>query len=338
MDRRVFLKTAVLTGAAGALSASRLATAQPLGSPGPLSGRRRVIYSYPGTAPPPELFNRIRAGIGGVIFFGENITSPEQIAGVTQQLTLTALESGYQLRLFVDQEGGLVKRLPGGPSMSAKQTGGQPNPDIAGMMQGSEAAMALHAAGMNVNLAPVLGVYRAAGDFLDQYGRSFSMNKETVSRAGAAFIRSSQGLGVSACAKHFPGLGAAAAAANTDLTPVTISLSEQTLTDVDEYPYRAAISAGVHMVMPSWGLYPALDPAHPSGMSRAILQGRLRERLGFRGLIVTDALEAGALERYGSVGNRAVSAVAAGVDLLCCSARDVAQGDEAADALVAAGR
>lgn len=338
MDRRVFLKTAALT-VAGAFSVSRLATAQPLGPLGvtPLSGRWRVIYSYPGATPPPELFARIREGVGGVIFFGENITSSEQISGVVGQLAVTALESGYELRLFVDQEGGLVKRLPGGPTMSAKEVGSQPDPAEAGARQGSEAAMTLRAAGMNVNLAPVLGVYRSEGDFLDQFGRSFSMDKTTVSQAGAGFIQASQMLGISTCAKHFPGLGAASADANTDLTPVTIDLPEHTLSEVDEYPYRAAISAGVHMVMPSWAFYPALDPDRPSGMSPEILLGRLRGRLGFQGLIVTDALEAGALEQYGSTGNRAVTAVNAGVDLLCCSARDIAQGDEAADALMSAG-
>ncbi|AEF40785.1 glycoside hydrolase family 3 N-terminal domain-containing protein [Hoyosella subflava] len=340
MDRRAFLRVAAVSGAIGALSAGgAIAPASPLGSIGaPLAGARRVIYSYPGATPPPELFDRIRRGIGGVIFFGENITSGGQIADVVRQLTLTALGSGYVLRLFVDQEGGMVKRLPGGPAMSAKQVGAQPDPGAAGGTQGTEAAMALLAAGMNANLAPVMGVYRSEGDFLDQYERSFGMNKETVAQAGSAFIRATQSMGVSACAKHFPGLGAASADENTDLGPVTIDLPEHVLSDIDEFPFRAAVEAGVQMVMPSWAVYPSLDPARPSGMSSEILRGRLRGRLGFRGLIVTDAVEAGALAQYGSTGNRAVTAVDAGVDLLCCSARDVAQGDEAAQALVMAGK
>ncbi|GGC53766.1 beta-N-acetylhexosaminidase [Hoyosella rhizosphaerae] len=343
MDRRGFLRTAAIVGAAGALPMHAAAAhASPFGSlAGPLSdllsgppvGARRVIYSYRGATPPPELFDRVRRGIGGIIFFSENITSTGHIAEVTRQLTATALSSGYSLRLFVDQEGGPVKRLPGGPTLSAKQVGTQPNVIAAAQQQGREASATIQAAGMNANLAPVLGVYRRPGDFLDATQRSFSTNTRIVGDAAAEFIRTSQSMGVSTCAKHFPGLGAAPTAANTDVTPVTITLDEHTLRTVDEMPYQAAIAAGVHMVMPSWAVYPALDGSRPAGMSAAVLQGRLRQRLGFRGLIVSDAIEAGALATYGSTGNRVRAAVAAGNDLVCCAARDVAQGDEAAAAL-----
>ena len=98
------------------------------------------------------------------------------------------------------------------------------------------------------------------------------------------------------------------------------------LRGVDELPYRAAIAAGVKLVMLSWAVYPALDPARPAGLSPAIVQGELRHRLGFRGVTITDALGAGALARFGGIGHRGQLAALAGMDLLLCSDHRVAEG------------
>ncbi len=146
---------------------------------------------------------------------------------------------------------------------------------------------------MNVNLAPVLDVYRTPGDFDDQFGRSYSMNPDVVSRLGADFITAQQHVGVAATAKHFPGLGAAARSQDTDVAPVTLNLPASTIRGVDEFPYRAAIGAGVKLVMVSWAVYPSLGSKRPAGLSGLVI-GELRTRLGFKGVTITDALEAGA--------------------------------------------
>ncbi len=104
----------------------------------------------------------------------------------------------------------------------------------------------------------------------------------------------------------------------------------------DEAPYPAAIAAGVKLIMVSWAIYPALDAAHPAGLSPAVVQGELRGRLGYRGVTVTDALEAGALTAFGSYGQRAVLAAEAGIDLLLCSARDPGEGQAVTSALASA--
>jgi hypothetical protein len=179
-------------------------------------------------------------------------------------------------------------------------------------------------------------VYRQAGDFLDQYQRSFSQDPRTVAACGQAFIAAQQRAGVAATAKHFPGLGAAAAAQNTDAAPVTLPVPLDTLRAVDEAPYPAAIAAGVGLVMLSWAVYPALDAGSPAGLSAAVVRGELRGHLGYRGVTITDALEAGALGAFGDAGPRAVLAAGAGVDLILCSARDVGQGQAATAALAAA--
>jgi beta-N-acetylhexosaminidase len=300
---------------------------------------QRVVYSYPGLTPPESLLARIRAGeAAGVIFFGENIQSLTQIRGVVQQLRTAQAQSPNPnpLLLMTDQEGGMVRRLPGEPALSHKDIGASANPSSAATSAGRGAGQNLAGVGMNVNLAPVLDVFHAPGDLMDQYERSFSGTAATVGTLGAAYVTAQQAQGVAATVKHFPGLGKAAASENTDTRPVTLNVPLTTLRTVDEAPYRQSISAGAKLVMLSWAVYPTLDPNRPAGLSATVIQQELRSRNGFAGVTVTDALEAGALQAYGSTANRAVLAAQAGADLILASARDVAQGEEAADALASA--
>jgi beta-N-acetylhexosaminidase len=297
---------------------------------------QRVIFSYPGLTPPANLLQQISAGeVGGVIFFGENITSLSQIAAVVQQLK-DAHAAGpvhSPLLLMTDQEGGKVRRLPGEPVLSAKQVGLATDPIQAASDAGTGAGLNLAGVGMNVNLAPVLDVFRQAGNFDDQFGRSFSSDPELAGALGAAFVQAQQQLGIAATAKHFPGLGAATRSQNTDLTTVTLDVSRSELHSVDERAFEPAIAAGVQLVMTSWAVYPALDPDLPAGLSRTIIQRELRDRLRFRGVTITDALEAGSLSAYGDSAQRGVLAARAGMDVLLCSGRDVSQGQTTVAAL-----
>jgi beta-N-acetylhexosaminidase len=294
-------------------------------SPAQMAGQR-VIYSYRGLSVPASLLRQIRHGdVGGVIFFGANISSQAQLRGVIAQLekanaAITNPARGYPLMLMADQEGGLVRRLSwAGPDQPEAQIGASASPASAAAVAGAQAAAGLRAVGMNVNLAPVLDVYRKAGDFDDQYRRSYSMNPGIVSTAAAAFVAAQQGGGVAATVKHFPGLGQASAAQNTDNRPVRIGLPAQTLRAVDELPYQAAIKAGARLAMVSWANYPALDPKLPAGLSPTIIQGELEERVGFTGVTITDALGAGALRAYGTLQNRTMLAARAGMDALLCT-------------------
>jgi beta-N-acetylhexosaminidase len=194
---------------------------------------------------------------------------------------------------------------------------------------GQSVAANLRGVGMDVNLAPVLDVYRQAGGFDDQFGRSYSMNQQVVADLGVRMLSAQQAGGVAATVKHFPGLGAAAASQNTDERPVTLNLSLATLRSVDEVPFQAAIQAGAKLVMVSWAVYPALD-ARPAGLSPNVVTGELRGRLKFTGVTITDALEAGALASFGSTASRTRLAALAGMDLILASAQDVTQGQQAA--------
>ncbi len=299
---------------------------------------QRVIYSYGGLKPPARLLNLIRHGeAAGVIFFSQNVSSDAQIAAVIAELDQANDAPTNPVRepllLMTDQEGGQVRRLPGAPLLSERQIGASADPATAATNAGSTAGTYLRGLGLDVNLAPVLDVYRQAGDFDDQYQRSYSMNPAVVSELGADFIAAQQGEGVAATAKHFPGLGAAATQQDTDNVPVTLDLPLVTIRNVDELPYRAAIAAGVKLIMVSWAVYPALDPSRPAGLSPAIVGGELRQRLGFKGVTITDALEAGALRAYGSFQNRSLLAAQAGMDLILCSQQNVSEGQQAAAGL-----
>jgi beta-N-acetylhexosaminidase len=293
-------------------------------SPEQLAGQR-VIYSYRGLKAPAGLLSLIRHGdVGGVIFFSPNISSQAQLSRVIGQMVAANASKQnparrYPLLLMTDQEGGEVRRLQwAGPDQSEAQIGASSDPAAAATTAGAQAASGLRAVGINVNLAPVLDVYRKAGDFDDQFQRSYSMNPDVVGEAGAAFITAQQQGGVAATVKHFPGLGAAATAQDTDDRPVKISLSASTLRSVDELPYESAFRAGVKLTMVSWANYPALASL-PAGLSVAIVQGELRQRLGFTGVTITDALGAGALRAYGSLENKTMLAGRAGMDALLCT-------------------
>ena len=133
-------------------------------SPQQLAGQR-VIYSYSGLTPPATLISRIRHGeAAGVIFFGQNISSKAQIANVITELDqanaspLNPVQA--PLLLMTDQEGGEVRRLPGRPFLSEKQIGANSQAETLATEAGQGAASNLRSVGMNVNLAPVLDVYR----------------------------------------------------------------------------------------------------------------------------------------------------------------------------------
>jgi len=295
---------------------------------------QRVIYGYPGLTPPTRLLQLIRRGeVGGVIFFSGNYANRSQFKTAVRRLeaanaSATNPASAYPLLLMTDQEGGEVRRLPGAPALSEKQIGAiKPlsAAETAASKAGSGAAANLRRFGLNVDLAPVLDVYRRAGDFDDQYQRSYSTRATVVSALGAKFVQAMQKGNVAATVKHFPGLGAAAKNQDTDVAPVTINLSAATLKNRDEYPYKAAIAAGVKLVMVSWAVYPHLGSKRPAGLSSAIVQGQLRQRLGYQGVTITDAIGAGALRAYGSTANRTRLAAEAGMDLILAS-DSVAQG------------
>ena len=142
-----------------------------------------------------------------MIFFGENISSPSQIAAVVQQFNRAQQQSPVQapLLLMTDQEGGLVSRLPGAPVLSAKQIGQAADPSRGGQLAGTAPGRTSRGVGMNVNLAPVLDVYHQPATSSTSTSAPSAATRHR--RPCGSFITAQQTTGVAATAKHFPGLG-----------------------------------------------------------------------------------------------------------------------------------
>ncbi len=252
-----------------------------------------------------ELVSRYH--LGGVIYFAwaHNTRTPHQIAALSAGLQEAALASGtgIPLLLSTDQEHGAVARVgkpatlfPGAMALGAQHraTGSTADARRAARIAGDElAAMGVRqdyapVADVNVNPAnPVIGV------------RSFGADPGAVAELVAAQVRGYQAAGVAATAKHFPGHGDTETDSHVGL-PV-MRHSRALWEELDEPPFRAAVEAGVDAVMTAHIVFPALDPSgDPATLSRPIVTGILRERLGFRGVVVTDALDmAGVRQKYG---------------------------------------
>jgi beta-N-acetylhexosaminidase len=147
---------------------------------------------------------------------------------------------------------------------------------------------------------------------IDGY-RGYGTTAARVSAVGVAFAEGLQEARVAATAKHFPGLGAALDDTDTEVS--RIGLSKARLRAVDEAPYRDYAAAGGEMVLVGAGIYPAFSP-QPAAFSRALVSGELRHRLGYRGVVMTDALDTVAVAAFGDPSETALAAVRAGCDLL----------------------
>ena len=301
-------------------------------SPGQLAGQRMIV-SYKGFDPPKRLLHLIRRGVVAGVIFGESNTGFEPPNFDTRRGRVRKAISRMQrarrharpkllrrrpLLMMTCQEGLLVRRLGGQPSISEREIGKSDNGVQLARKAGFGAANNISGVGMNLNLAPVLGVLsKGNGDgLLGQFMRAYGFDRRKVARLGKRFIKASQRRGVAATAKHFPGLGTAKKDQDTDLRPVTLRIPLHRLRKVDEHPYPSAIRAGVRMVMVSHAYYPALDRRWPASMSPRVVRDELRRRLGFRGVTITDAIEAGGLRRVGNLERRAVQGARAGEDLL----------------------
>lgn len=297
---------------AAALGAS-LAQASPAEEPtvGELVGQRLVV-AMEGTSPSASLLRRVRRGeVGGVILFGHNVRSPEQMRALTAALHVAAEAAGRpRLLVLVDQEGGDLRRLRWVPPEWSAEELGRLGPRAV-RMAGRDTADALRRNGIDVNLAPVADVPRVPGSFLVAQRRAFSLDPGRTATLAAAFARGLGEGGVLAAAKHFPGLGGAVG--NTDLAAVTITGTATALA-ADLAPFRRLVADGVPLVMLSSAVYPAYG-REPALWTPAVHR-LLRRDLGFSGVTVSDALEAVARTRGRSLEAVAFLAARAGTDLL----------------------
>ena len=301
-------------GAGGRAQAAGSPAARPATLTDAQLAGQHVIFPFAGRTAPRALIARIRRGeAAGVIFLGANLGTPAQVRALTRTLRRVPRPPALRapLLLMVDQEGGSVQRLPGAPSRSAPDMAATGRTAVA-RAEGRATAATLRAAGMNVDLAPVVDVVRPESA-LHEEGRGFGFTASSAARFGAAFTRGLRAGGVAATAKHFPGFGAAPR--NTDVGGVHIGVGLRELRGVDRVPFAAAVRAGADLVMLSSATYPALSRA-PAVLSPRVVQRELRDGLGFGGVTISDDLEAPAFAPHGGAGGAALRATRAGVDLL----------------------
>ncbi|MEU4391323.1 glycoside hydrolase family 3 protein [Kribbella sp. NPDC023855] len=277
--------------------------------------RNTTLY---GVATPAEVIAKYKPG--GWIYFSArgNVENPTQLATYSNQLQQAALSTGRRIPLTIatDQEQGVVVRIgpPAtqfGGNMAHGATRDTADARTAAGITGRELkAMGIRqdyapVADVNVNaLNPVIGV------------RSFSSDPQLVADMTVAQVKGYQrDAGIMATAKHFPGHGDTRDDSHTALPTINHTLQEWNT--IDAPPFKAAIKAGIDSIMTAHIVVPSLDPSgDPATLSKPILTGVLRNQLGFKGLIITDALEMAAVRsKYGDA-EVAVRAIEAGADQL----------------------
>jgi beta-N-acetylhexosaminidase len=299
-------------------------------SVGDMVGQMFVV-SVGGTEPDYYAEKMVRErNIGGVILFGHNMKSEDQVRSLTASLQQLSMRTEPAVPLFVavDQEGGDIASAPWvAPQPSAAEIGSAGDPAEAGSVAERMGGELLRA-GVNTNFAPVVdtGFGAAIGN------RSYGEDPGLVSRMGAASVEGFERAGIVSSAKHFPNHGPAAADSHRALPVVDHDM--ETIRSYDLPPFRAAVEAGVPMVMAGHLLYPAVDAERPASLSPEWM-GLLREDLGFGGVIVTDDLAMAGASGGGTPERAAVRAVEAGADLLIVSSPPQQQA-ESYDAVVAA--
>ncbi len=253
-----------------------------------------------------RILERVRPG--GVILFGRNVESAEQLTALVDDLRRAA----PQALLCLDAEGGRVDRLRAvaGPAPAAALLAAAP--PAAAERSGRWIGRALRWFGFEMDLAPVVDLDRGRPDNSLE-GRYLGAAPRAVIARGRAFLRGLHAAGVGGCVKHFPGLGGAGQ--DTHFRGSAIELGERELAR-DLAPFRALLPlAGAVLI--SHAIYPALDASgRPATLSPVIATDLLRRRLGFRGLAVSDDLEMKALGTWGDLPAVTAEALAAGCDVL----------------------
>jgi beta-N-acetylhexosaminidase len=270
-----------------------------------------VMLRFHGTKAPAYVKRALRRRrVAGVILFRDNAPSAASVKALNRSLQRAA---GGRALISVDQEGGPIRILPWAEPTPG-QSGQGPPAQVAAAARA--AARDLREVGVNVNLAPVADM---GGPGPVMRGRAFAGGVADVAAATAAAVRAYRGSGVAATLKHFPGIGAAAR--NTDDAAVTIERPASEIGAADLPPFKAGIDAGAPLVMVGHAVYPALDPDAVASQSRAVVTDLLRGELGFRGVAITDSIEAQAVRGRMGPAEAAVASVRAGIDLVLTTGR-----------------
>jgi len=279
---------------------------------------RLAIVGFTGHTVPAGLRELVAEfDLGGVVYFARNIVDPAQVAELSREVA--ALARDWPLWIAVDQEGGRVARLKAPftewpPALTLGRSGDEALAARFARALASELA----AVGINLNHAPVLDVLtRASNPAIGD--RALAEGADDVARLGAVIIRELQAAGIAACGKHFPGHGDADVDSHHEL-PI-LDHDRRRFDAVEFVPFRRAMAEGVAAIMTAHLLIPAIDAERPASMSPAIVQGLLKDSLGFQGVVFSDDLGMKGVSATRPLPVASVDAIVAGTDavLLCNS-------------------
>ncbi|MFC6881067.1 MULTISPECIES: glycoside hydrolase family 3 protein [Actinomadura] len=285
----------------------------------PRLARGTLLPAFSGSNVPRWLRDELEQGLGGVTLFAlnGNVPSQEALAALTAEMR----KSGDPF-VTIDEEGGDVTRLGGhltaSPYPGNAALGAADDPALTRRVYRSLGAE-LTEAGVNLNFAPSVDV-NTADDNPVIGTRSFGSDPELVARHAAAAVAGTQEAGVAACAKHFPGHGSTVDDSHLGIPLVDADLD--LLDRRDLVPFRAAIEAGTRAVMTGHLNLPGITRGVPATLSPAAITGLLRERLGYGGVVVTDALDMRGASGAIGIPEASVRALIAGADLLCLGPRE----------------
>ena len=277
---------------------------------------QKIIFGFHGTELSEEFRELIREyKIGNVILFLRNVVSADQLRRLCGEIQAFILEvTGYPAFIVIDQEGGLVSRLPEDAvtvpcAMAVSATDKPENARTAAEITIRQ----LQGLGANFNMAPVLDVNTNPANPVIGV-RSFSDDPQRAAEFGKATVRAYADTGIFCCGKHFPGHGDTSVDSHLGLPRVDKTLEE--LEQAELIPFRRCIDAGIHAIMSSHILFPNIEKENvPGTMSRTIITDLLKNRLGFRGLVFSDCMEMSAIQKYYGTAAGMVAAFKAGVDL-----------------------
>jgi beta-N-acetylhexosaminidase len=275
------------------------------------------------------------ARVAGVILFARNIVNAEQTRQLTRDMSARVRDcTGRRLLIAVDAEGGRVMRLgPAGgwTATLSHQDLGQAGDLAQTELEARRIGGMLRDVGINWNLAPVVDVgYNPANPVIVGVGRAFGANPEVVTAQARAYITGLHAAGVLTAVKHFPGHGSSVDDSHAGFVDVT----DTARPEVELEPYRRLLAEGlVDAVMTAHVYNRHVDPWVPATLSRGTIDGMLRRDLGWRGVVVSDDMRMGAIEKHYGAGDAAVRALRAGVDLVLI-ADDRLPGDRSASAEV----
>lgn len=260
--------------------------------------------------------------VGGFIIYPQNVESRGQVKRLAATLQRHAERStpGVGLFLAADQEGGRVAalRLSDMPQFPSARSWARHEDEAYVEAASYVVNRELASVGLNMNFAPVLDVYEHADDSIIG-DRAFADEPELVGRLGTAYLEGAERAGIIAVPKHFPGHGSTSIDSHGRLPVVSLSQSE--LYERHLHPFRTAVSSGAEAVMTAHLLLPALDPEHPATLSRPIIDGILREELGFGGVVISDGVAMGAISENYSITEAIELSIRAGVDVILVHAR-----------------